>query len=259
MSQDKYNLCSKDTRKSNTTEQIAYDGIINMIMDGKLQPGTRFIERQIADYLKISRTPVRNAMRTLSSEGLLENRTTGGYILPKLSLKDMTDLYKIRFNIEPLIAYEAAINAEKKDEKYFLELIQTERDEFYSGKRDIYKTNRDIHGGIAALTDNRYMKSLQRHLFWRSQIYVVFFDNFYYATASLPIIRDPDKSISHIRHRELIQAVFSNNSADAKRHMTMHLTETWQMLCDNITSTKNGYGRMLISDWDFNLPKLPSI
>ena len=97
--------------KRENTENIVYEGIVSLIMNGKIQPGSRLVEQQIADELHVSRTPVRNAMRTLASEGLIEEAGHGGYSLFSLSRKDVRELYRVKSILEPQIAVEAAKNA----------------------------------------------------------------------------------------------------------------------------------------------------
>jgi len=246
-----------NSKKLAHAESTAYDGIIHLIMRGDIKPGTRLIEQQIGDELKISRTPVRSAMRSLSSEGLLENRGKGGYILPPLSLKDLSNLYLTKFMIEPSIAGYAAKVASVSKKEYFLDILDREREYYFKSVDNLYKINREIHYGIAYLTENKYMTSLQGQLFWRSELYILFFDTYYHATSEKPILNDPDLSESHKGHVEIIDAVFSNDPIRSEIAMRKHLADTWNMLKKNIISTKNSYGRMLINDWEYKLPILP--
>lgn len=243
--------------KSDKAENQAYDGIISMIMEGKLRPGTRIVEQHVSDELNMSRTPVRNAIRSLASVGLLENRGKGGYIMPPLSLKDLWNLFKLKFMLEPAIVRCAAQNADDAKKDYFLGLLQQEREYYCMGKTDLYKINSLLHSGIASLTNNRYMESLQTRVLWRAELYMLFFNIFYYAATDAPVLRDPNLSESHTVHVELVNAVFEHDPDKAEDAMRRHLSNTWKMLRKNIISTKNSYGRMLISDWEVTLPELP--
>ena len=236
-----------------SAENIAYDGIISLIMKGEVKPGDRLIEQQIGDRLKISRTPVRNAMRSLASEGLLENRGTGGYLLPKLSLKDLNELYRTRFMLEPNIAAFAAENAPNAEKARFMQIIATEREYYIRGEMNMYKLNKMIHGGIAELSGNKYMQLLLDRIYWREEIYILFFDTFYHSVSDAPLLRDPDLSNSHREHREIVESVFSHDPQRAKTTMQRHLTSTWTMLKKNIFASRNGFGGVLISDWDVPL------
>lgn len=58
--------------------QEAYQALREAILTGRLEPGTRLVERKIARQLGVSRTPVREAIRKLELEGLVEHHRRGG-------------------------------------------------------------------------------------------------------------------------------------------------------------------------------------
>ena len=63
----------------------AYESIYQSILQGLIRPGARLIERQLCQELAISRTPIREALRRLTAEGLVENRPRRGVIVSQLS------------------------------------------------------------------------------------------------------------------------------------------------------------------------------
>lgn len=241
------------THKKYNAKEVAYDGIISLIMKGAVKPGERLIEQQIGDMLKISRTPVRSSMHTLASEGLLENRGTGGYLVPQLSLKDLNELYTTRFMLEPCIAELAARNTSDKKKEYFTNILNTEREYYLNGRSDMYKLNVKLHRGIASLANNKYMAQLLDRIFWRHELYILFFDTFYHAFPGLPLIRDPELSDSYSQHIDLVNAIFSHDPKQARMTMEVHLRGTWNMLKRNIFASKEGLGGGLISDWDVKM------
>ncbi len=236
--------------KRENTENIVYEGIVSLIMNGKIQPGSRLVEQQIADELHVSRTPVRNAMRTLASEGLIEEAGHGGYSLFSLSRKDVRELYRVKSILEPQIAVEAAKNAPPTEKDYYLNLLDMERECYFEGKTNLYVINKGIHCGIAKLSGNKHMQILQSKLYWRSEIYTLFFDIFYHGIPGRTKLRNPDISVSHQTHKELIEAIFAHNTEKAEDASRRHIASSWVMLVRNMESLKDGYGKMLISDWD---------
>ena len=86
-------------RKTNLSEQ-AYNQIKDAICQGRIAPGDILSESRLAEDLGMSRTPVREALRSLASEGFLEIKNgVGAYVKP-LSSKDMENLYEIRCLLE---------------------------------------------------------------------------------------------------------------------------------------------------------------
>lgn len=86
-------------RRTNLSEQ-AYNQIKDAICAGRIAPGDILSESRLAEDLGMSRTPVREALRSLASEGFLEIKNgVGAYVKP-LSSKDMENLYEIRCLLE---------------------------------------------------------------------------------------------------------------------------------------------------------------
>ena len=84
-----------------------YQSLQNLLRSGTIVAGQPLQEVQLAEQLGVSRTPVREAMARLESEGLL---TSDGrsFVVPALSLADVDDIYEIRFLIEPAAARQVA-------------------------------------------------------------------------------------------------------------------------------------------------------
>lgn len=87
-----------------------YARIRRGIVEGRYAPGTRLVEQRLAEELAVSRTPVREAVRRLESEGLvIVERNRGAQVRP-LSEPEISDLYEVRARLE---AYAAELAAER--------------------------------------------------------------------------------------------------------------------------------------------------
>ncbi|MCW2721893.1 MAG: hypothetical protein QOG20_4753 [Pseudonocardiales bacterium] len=78
------------------------------IMEGELAPGSRLQEVELAAQLGVSRTPVREALRTLSSEGLVEILPNRGARVARWSVEDLDEIYELRIMLEGRAAERAA-------------------------------------------------------------------------------------------------------------------------------------------------------
>jgi DNA-binding GntR family transcriptional regulator len=76
----------------------------NRIASGELAPGTRVVERQVADQLGVSRVPVREALRVLEREGFVEERATRGMVVRLLDDDDVAMLFAVRESLEALLS-----------------------------------------------------------------------------------------------------------------------------------------------------------
>ncbi|HSP74486.1 MAG TPA: GntR family transcriptional regulator, partial [Gaiellaceae bacterium] len=86
----------------------AADLIRQAIMDGRLRPGQRLTETGLAKDLGISRTPVREALRVLQTEGLVESTPYQGSTVRTYDVEDLDDMYQLRALLEGHAARRAA-------------------------------------------------------------------------------------------------------------------------------------------------------
>lgn len=85
--------------------QQAYERIRRLLLAGEEVPERgRLGERELADQLAMSRTPVRDALRRLSLAGLIEPAPGGGYVTRRASLRDVREYYDLRMLLEPYAA-----------------------------------------------------------------------------------------------------------------------------------------------------------
>ena len=102
-------------RASSLREQIR-ETIRRQIQHGEIGHNERLVDVEIAEGLGVSRMPVREALLQLVNEGYLVG-TTRGFVLPKLSLRDIRDIFEIRKLLEPRAAGNAARHLSADDEK----------------------------------------------------------------------------------------------------------------------------------------------
>jgi len=89
----------------------AYHRIRQGIVEGVYRPGERIVETRLADDLRLSRTPIREAIRMLQSEGLVLSLPNRGATVRALTAEDIGDLYEVRGRLEALAGELAAARA----------------------------------------------------------------------------------------------------------------------------------------------------
>lgn len=119
--------------------EIVFESIREAILDGRLKPGERVMEVQLAEKLGVSRTPVREAIRKLELEGLLEMVPRKGAYVAEFSLKDILDVLEVRSSLEGLASSLAAVRITEEE----LNLLKEKAIEF---KKCVQ--NNDIQGMI---------------------------------------------------------------------------------------------------------------
>lgn len=208
-----------------SAEEKAYRAIINMIVFHKCPPGAPVIEKQIAEELSLSRTPVRNALKRLVSDGLLDSNIRRGCFVPMLSRKDLDNLYRFRMLIECNSAKDAATNCNLIDIKQMKSLLKEEENTFNDKKEEIYLVNEKIHLAIVSASKNEYFTKPVKQLIWRCQLYLFFFDSFYTGdTTSSSNFKSCDE------HRMLFEAIQNKDPVNAELIMKEHITATYELL-----------------------------
>jgi len=105
----------------------AYDALRAAILGGRLPPGARIVEADIARQMETSRSPIREAVRKLEHEGLVEYVPRRGTIVVGLSRADVADAYQLRAHLEAYGARLAATRATQAQLAGLLGLIERMR------------------------------------------------------------------------------------------------------------------------------------
>ena len=91
--------------------ELAYERLLRAIKDGTFAPGDRLRETDVADRLSLSRTPVREALRKLEADGIVEHRARIGAVIRTLNRAEIVQLYEMRGVLERTAAEMAAKHA----------------------------------------------------------------------------------------------------------------------------------------------------
>ena len=116
--------------KNKSMREKVYDTLKQMIIDGVIKPGERIIETEYSNKFQISRTPVREAIRMLELEGLVESQTTGGVIVKTLTREEISEIYKIRIALESLIIEEIIKKINNQDIKKLEKVLKNTKKAF---------------------------------------------------------------------------------------------------------------------------------
>lgn len=121
----------------------------NAILNGKLETGERLVERDIAEQLGISRTPVREAIRKLELEGLVTHIPRKGVVVAGFSRADVIEITAIRTVLEGLICSIAADKIRERDLERLALILRQMRDEHSKGNfKKVNQLNNRFHDMI---------------------------------------------------------------------------------------------------------------
>ena len=134
----------------------AYARLIADIKTGTLKPGDRLTETEVASRLGLSRTPVREAIRQLESDGLVTHVPRVGAAVRKLDYREVSELYEMRAVLEGTAARFAA-RAASEIELAELEAINDEMRRVQSEIVPLQEANRQFHAVLLEAARNRYL------------------------------------------------------------------------------------------------------
>lgn len=208
-SEDKYSLRGK-----------VYSRIRENILDGKYRVGENLIEMRLAEELEVSRTPVREAIRQLELEGLVESIPNKGAIVKGINKKDMEDIYKIRLLLEGLAARWAVNQISDKRIKELEEIYDLM--EFYTNKEDIEnieKLNTKFHQTIYESARSNILL----HILKDFQVYV--------KIARCESLKTPGRmKVSLKEHKEILDAIKNRDYELAEQCLVNHVSNSGESI-----------------------------
>lgn len=144
-----------ENRRGVSRSDQAYRFIIEGIKEGRLVPGTRLREIELAAQMGLSRTPVREALGRMQVQGLAVNDPDRGLIVTEPDYSMTSELYVMREVLEGTAARLAARHASDVEIEFLNEINQ--RDAQLTTSEDLAANNRLFHGTLYQCAHNRYL------------------------------------------------------------------------------------------------------
>jgi DNA-binding GntR family transcriptional regulator len=179
------------------------------IVKGKLKQGSKLIERELAEWLKISRMPVHDALVQLEKEGLVVTKTDARYVI-QLTQKDMYEMTQVRIVLERLAAERAAKNNTPENRDQYTHLLQTLKEAI--DRRDISAFSdghMEIHRTIWMQANNPHLQKALNSILGPILMFM----------ASSEYV---DWENTYERHKRLIEAIQAGNPQAAGEYMVGH-------------------------------------
>ena len=201
------------SRESSSLSEAAYSRIRSMIITLELEPGSLISESALMSTLKMGRTPIREALRSLANEKLVEVYPRRGMFVSRVDVANLSQLSETRAVLEIKAAELAATRSTAADQEITKALIK----EINAIKGDLdmptlIGLDQRIHHHIYQCTHNEFLASA--------------LDN-YYAHALriwfLALDRVEHLADAIIEHRALLEAIASNDSKAASKAMKEHV------------------------------------
>ena len=197
------------------------------ILNESYKCGDKLNELTLAKELKISRTPIREALKQLELEGLVESIPNKGVYVKGFSPRDIDDMFEIRLSLEGL-AVSFAID--RMDEVHLAKIKEVfELLEFYTTKGDFDKVNDFnilFHESIYQATQSTYFEQILKDI------------HYYVSVTSRHSIARPERlESSLVEHRAILEAIIDGDKDEATERIQRHIRKT-QMLVRKYYATR---------------------
>lgn len=155
-----------------TVEDIVA-ALADAVHEHRVQPGTKLREDEVADIFGVSRTLVRQALRSMEHLGLVTIARNRGAFVAQPTLKEAREVFEARALLEPSTARAAAARATAKDIARLEQHIQDEHDALGRGQAGrALKLSGDFHLAVAKIADQQTIEAFLRQLIARSSLVI---------------------------------------------------------------------------------------
>jgi DNA-binding GntR family transcriptional regulator len=192
----------------------AYYRIRELIVTLELPPGSPVSERELMERLGLGRTPVREALRALARDRLVEVYARRGMFVSRVDVRDLAGLSEVRLTLEPRaarLAAERATDADRAHIAILLKELEHVRDK--PNERALIDLDQRIHRHIYGCTHNSFLAETL------NEYYVLTLRIWFLALDRVARLEDAVRE-----HRELLLSIRAGDGARAEEAMRRHVT-----------------------------------
>lgn len=198
-----------------TLRELALEKVRRAIISGYFKAGDRLVERSLCGELGVSRTVVREVIRYLEAEGLIENIPKKGPIVAVLTWEVAAQIYDIRLLLESEAAKDCAKSATSKDKKSLHQKLMR-----------IAKASHDLDDTERVDASQAFYEALfsiaKHHIAWE----IVQRLNSRISRLRVLTLRNPERQVAGFeRISRIYEAIEKNDPEQAKQAVIQHLTE----------------------------------
>jgi DNA-binding GntR family transcriptional regulator len=196
--------------------ELAADSIRKMILSGRLEPGERLIEERLTEHLGISRPPLREALRLLQNEGLVETRPRYGSTVATLTDQDVFEILTLRSGLERLaVELGVPVREPQRLTACHEALRRMERNARDADRGSLVENGYAFHASIVALAGHRRLSDMYRSV--QQQLLLCMARNL--GTRE----RYHENLVDHVgRHRHLLELIEAGDPQAVLAELAVH-------------------------------------
>jgi DNA-binding GntR family transcriptional regulator len=195
---------------SRSLSDVAYARVVDMLRSRELSPNDVILETRLSRQLNISRTPLREAIRRLEGERILERQKSGTLVVRAISIEDLLHIWQIRILLEGDAARRAAGQISVRDLKTLRASLVNMKNNGNPTPEELRAVGRDLHSLIAQACGNPMLAAIIEDFRKRTQL--------------LTIRRVPERAMKVCEeHLAIVDALLAGDGDDSKTAMQRHI------------------------------------
>jgi DNA-binding GntR family transcriptional regulator len=204
-------------------ERVVYDSLKSAILNRKIPPGNQLVENTIAEKLNVSRTPIRNAIKKLEAEGLVNITPNRGAFVIQPTLEEMIEAFEMRKELELIAVKHGLPHVQSSDIQRLNELIKREREAYEKQEINTYLSlNKEFHLFLAGKGGNRFLYDFLETIFNQINVYLLMYDVFNYSQL--------ESENNCKEHEEIVELMAQQNEKKLLETLNEHLDNSLQEL-----------------------------
>jgi len=207
---------------------IVYEHLRKAIMDQRFKRGDHLVENTIAEQMNISRTPVREALRQLESEGLVVHMPRRGAIVQGITREDAIDIYDIREVLEGLVVRRACEERDDQEvERLNLCINQMERAIEKQSYDEVMQLHREFNNMVLTIGGSKRLTGIMKHLY-----------EYLTSLRTISLESVERQRIALEEHREIVKAIEESNPEVGEALARKHVSKARAAFLSSISNVK---------------------
>ncbi len=215
--------------KPRSMGDATYDSLKEAIVKGDIAPGQRLIENQLSAQMNVSRIPIREAIKKLEQDGLIERRDKRGFIVKDMSREEIEETLGLRALLESYAAYLATERMTKALFKKLEDSIDAYRQALEKGDTEkLMQLNTQFHEVIYKAAGSQKLYALINN-----------FRDFIYRYRK-PLLESPNFArLSLVDHEEMLTAMREKDKMKVERMVRKHILRGKGIIINELESGRH--------------------
>ncbi len=213
-----------DLSQNRPIKEVVYESLRKTLIEGNVPVGERIIEKEYSERLNISRTPVREALKELESEGLVEYIPRSGVVVNRITKDDVIEIYQIRQSLELLVIF-TAMEYITDDEIYKISKLLD-----YTEKVNSEGNIDEVINLFGQFNTMIYEASKMKRL----PVMISNLNNYLQRFRNISIDDSNRREKALLEHRYILDAIVSKDKDLAKEIIKKHLGDSLEVVTNQI-------------------------